>query len=164
MRACRVLRNAARTSTSRADPCSLANIIHRPASRSAHNHALHQHEPLSVLLRGTLSLLPRTLSTADGTLGLESPLFWSNLLERSFIELDSGSDQPLKATIAGESSYNHPFILEPHCLHVVCGFNKWAGSHSLITALLEDPFSSDPTYTDILRNRWKNAPSCVNIE
>lgn len=87
--------------------------------------ALHQPEQkrVSVLLQKTLSLLPRTLSTADGAAGPESSLFWSNILERSITELSSSSDQvPLKATIAGKQFCHrvvHPFIPDPHCLAFV---------------------------------------------
>ncbi|KAF9227352.1 hypothetical protein BS17DRAFT_775358 [Gyrodon lividus] len=99
------------------------------------------------LLQKTLSLLPRTLSTADGSVGPESSAFWSDILERASVELASGSIQaPSKATIA------------------VCGFDKWAGSNELVMGLLEDPFFTDPTCSDILRNRWKSNPSSVNIE
>jgi hypothetical protein len=55
------------------------------------------------LLHKTLSLVPRTLSTADGAVGPESSAFWSDILERASAELVSGSIQtPPKATIAGE--------------------------------------------------------------
>ncbi|KIK92140.1 hypothetical protein PAXRUDRAFT_147960 [Paxillus rubicundulus Ve08.2h10] len=99
------------------------------------------------LLHKTLSLVPRTLSTADGAVGPESSTFWSDILERAGAELVSGSIQtPPRATIA------------------VCGFDNWAGSNELVTGLLEDPFSTDSTYSDILRNRWNSNPSSVNIE
>ncbi|KAF8554204.1 hypothetical protein OG21DRAFT_1413072 [Imleria badia] len=144
MQACRVLRNSATTAWTGASITRLAR------SRTLANVAASESESrkhVSILLQKTASLLPRTLSTADSAVGPDSSAFWSDILETSITELSSGSNQvPLKATIA------------------VCGFDKWACSHDLVTALLEDPFTSDPTYSDILRNRWKNAPSCVTIE
>ncbi|KAG8213935.1 hypothetical protein J3R82DRAFT_10681 [Butyriboletus roseoflavus] len=167
MQACRVLRNSStltpRTGASITSlflPHTVPNHFSVPSVISDHGRhlaniaPLHQPEQslairkrVSILLQKTVSLLPRTLPTTDGAIGPESSLFWSNILERSIAELSSGSDQvSLKATVA------------------VCGFDKWACSHDLVTALLEDPFTSDPTYTEILRNRWQDAPSCVNIE
>lgn len=170
MQACRVRTGATITSLSlpHTTPTrfrSLANIaaLHQP------EQSLATRERVSILLQKTVSLLPRTLSTADGAIAPESSLFWSNLLERSITELSSGSDQvPLKATVAGKRLYDcvvRPFIPDSYCPpFVVCGFDKWAGSHDLVTALLEDPFTSDPTYSELLRNRWQDAPSCVNTE
>lgn len=160
MKACRVLRTTStRANTSLARSITLAHVAHP-------SHVGPTRKRVFLLLQKVVTLLPRTLSIADGAVGPESSLFWSNILERSTSELSSGSDPvPSKATITGEFFYDCLFILEfLWSLDIVCGFNKWAGSHELVTALLEDPFSSDPTYTDILRNRWKNAPSCVNIE
>ncbi|KAN0091143.1 hypothetical protein V8E55_004709 [Tylopilus felleus] len=159
MQACRVLRNPAANVTARVGTSTILARSRAGGSRTLANITAGEsqtlHEPelyasrkhVSVLLQKTASLLPQTLSTADSAVGPDSSLFWSNILERSITELSSGSEQvPLKATVA------------------VAGFDKWASSHDLVTALLEDPFTSDPTYSDILRNRWKNAPSCVNIE
>ncbi|KAG2121347.1 hypothetical protein BD769DRAFT_1008458 [Suillus cothurnatus] len=49
-------------------------------------------------------------------------------------------------------------------LFTVCGTDQWAGSHELITALLENPFTTDETYSDILRNRWKNQSPYLTID
>ncbi|KIJ67783.1 hypothetical protein HYDPIDRAFT_25255 [Hydnomerulius pinastri MD-312] len=105
-----------------------------------------RHQALTLLAK-TLSVLPRTLPTDEGAVGPESSAFWCDILDRAGVELGSGSVRaPAKATIT------------------VCGFDERAGSNELVTALLEDPFSVDPTYSDILRNRWSNDPSSVDIE
>lgn len=119
MQTCRVLRNS--LATVRTSPSinsfslphtflarSTSPAVDSDYGRTLANVAQAQvsHEPeqrVSLLLQKTVSLLPRTLSTADGALGPESALFWSNTLERFITELGSGSDQvPLKATITGE--------------------------------------------------------------
>lgn len=134
MQACRILRNPAATSRAGVsiNSCSLlARSRTSPLVHSDHGKTLASvaasepqalHEPelpatrkrVSILLQKTVSLLPRTLSTADSAVGPSSSHFWSNILERSITELYSGSDQvSLKATIAGErvSHYVvHPFI------------------------------------------------------
>ncbi|KAF8444609.1 hypothetical protein L210DRAFT_3758591 [Boletus edulis BED1] len=164
MQACRVLRTSPATARTGTSINPIRSRIRLPdhgralATEAANGfQTLQESEPsasrsrVSALLQKTVSLLPQTLSTADNAVGPDSSLFWSNILERSITELSSGSDQvPSKVSIAGKWFF--------------CGFDKWAGSHDLVTALLEDPFTSDATYSDILRNRWKNAPSRVNIE
>ena len=130
MQACRVLRNSAATSRTSASinalsipACSKTRppVHGRTLASVAASESQALHEPelsasrkrVSILLQRTVSLLPRTLSTA-GSAGPDSSLFWSNILERSITELNSGSDQaPLKATIAGKQSCDcavHPFI------------------------------------------------------
>ncbi|KAG2150986.1 hypothetical protein DEU56DRAFT_728457, partial [Suillus clintonianus] len=47
---------------------------------------------------------------------------------------------------------------------LVCGADQWAGSYELITALLENPFTTDEAYSDILRNRWKNQSAYLTID
>ena len=42
--------------------------------------------------------------------------------------------------------------------------DQWAGSHELVTALLENPFTSDKDYSDILWNRWKAQSTHLTIE
>ncbi|KAG0708366.1 hypothetical protein DFH29DRAFT_795122 [Suillus ampliporus] len=51
-----------------------------------------------------------------------------------------------------------------HEVPSVCGADQWAGSHELITALLENPFTTDEAYSDILRNRWKNQSAYLTID
>ncbi|KAH0827868.1 hypothetical protein J3R83DRAFT_3495 [Lanmaoa asiatica] len=183
MKACRVLRKSSASVNPFNRPFRFADSDHRRSLANvaaSESQAIHQPEQastrkrVSILLQKTLSLLPRTLCTAGDTLGPESSVFWSHILERSINELSPCSDQAsLMATIAGKRFCDcvvHPFIPDlllswfRSCFYVVCGFDKWACSRHLVTALLEDPFTSDPTYSEILRNRWKDAPSCVNIE
>ncbi|KIK31712.1 hypothetical protein CY34DRAFT_19644 [Suillus luteus UH-Slu-Lm8-n1] len=40
----------------------------------------------------------------------------------------------------------------------------WAGSHELITGLLEKLFTTDEVYSDILRNRCQNQSAYLTIE
>ncbi|KAG9316622.1 hypothetical protein JVU11DRAFT_2676 [Chiua virens] len=162
MQACRVLRNSVATPSVNTPARLPYTVFVRSKSFAVdydHGRSLTNVAPVgsnwqsptqartSELLQKAVSLLPRSLSTEDGAVGPDSSFFWSNVLERSIAELISGSDQvPSMASI------------------VVCGLDKWPCSQDLVTALLEDPFSSDPTYSDILRNRWKNTPSSVNIQ
>lgn len=140
MQACRILRNPAATPRAGVSisSCSLlARSRTSPLVRLDHGKTLASvaasesqalHEPelpatrkrVSLLLQKTVSLLPRTLSTAGNAVGPSSAHFWSNILERSITELGSGSDQvPLKATIAGKRVCHcvvHPFIPDYHRL------------------------------------------------
>ncbi|KAH7888692.1 hypothetical protein F5I97DRAFT_1854642 [Phlebopus sp. FC_14] len=100
-----------------------------------------------ILLQRTLSLLPQAFSTVRD--GEESNVssFWRQILEGASTEIHSSSmDTNTKARIS------------------VCGVDQWAGCREFVTALLEDPFASDPTYSDTLRNRWKSDPPSVVIE
>ena len=167
MQACRVLRHS--TATARTSASITHLVCHKTRrskrGRTVANAAASDEPSVSTLLQKTASLLPRTLSPADSAVGPDSSLFWCNILERSITELSSSSDQ-VPLTVAGKRVcdcvvYQFTIVLVSF---IVCGFNKWACSHDLVTALLEDPFTSDPTYSDILRNRWKDAPSRINIE
>ncbi|KAG1812400.1 uncharacterized protein BJ212DRAFT_447975 [Suillus subaureus] len=103
-----------------------------------------RHE-VSSLLHRILEFLPRALpgSTTDG--GIQSSQLWSELLS----EVDADLCSPLE--------------VHPSARVIVCGADQWAGSHELITALLENPFTTDDAYSDILRNRWKNQPAYLTI-
>ncbi|KAG2361438.1 hypothetical protein BDR07DRAFT_1358996 [Suillus spraguei] len=92
------------------------------------------------------AFLPRALpgSTTDG--GIQSSQLWSELLSEVDAELCSPSGVHQSARV------------------VVCGTDKWAGSYELITALLENPFTTDDAYSDILRNRWKNQSAYLTID
>lgn len=138
MQACRALRNPPATARTGASintfsllacskPCSPIHSDHgRTFANAAASEFQAVHEPelstnrkrVSILLQKTVSLLPRSLSVADSAVGPVSSLFWSNILERSITELDSGSDQvPLKATIAGKRFCDcavHPFISDSY--------------------------------------------------
>ncbi|KAG2153708.1 uncharacterized protein EDB93DRAFT_1134238 [Suillus bovinus] len=101
---------------------------------------------VSALLHRTSTFLPRALpgSTTDG--GIQSSQLWSELL--SEVEADLCS-------LPGA---------HPNARVVVCGADQWAGSYELITALLENLFTSDEAYSDILRNRWKNQSAYLTID
>lgn len=104
-----------------------------------------KHE-VSVLLHRISAFLPRALSgsTTDG--GIRSSQLWSELLS----EVDTDLCSPLEAHLSARV--------------VVCGADQWAGSYELITALLENPFTTDEAYSDILRNRWKNQSTYLTID
>ncbi|KAH7925514.1 hypothetical protein BV22DRAFT_1064712 [Leucogyrophana mollusca] len=104
-----------------------------------------RHQTLT-LLHKTASLLPRALPTTDGSDSIESSRFWEDVLTSAGSELSSRAAPDACLRIA------------------VCGVDEWSGSRDLITALLEDPFTSDETYSDIVRNRWKNHPHSIVIE
>ncbi|KAG1746291.1 hypothetical protein EDD22DRAFT_918270 [Suillus occidentalis] len=100
----------------------------------------------SALLHRISAFLPRALpgSTTDG--GIQSSQLWTELLS----EVDADLCSTLEA--------------HPSARVVVCGADQWAGSHELITALLENPFTTDEAYSDILRNRWKNQSAYLTID
>ncbi|KAG6335569.1 hypothetical protein ID866_3509 [Astraeus odoratus] len=99
---------------------------------------------LTLLLR-TAQLLSRSFPLTDSDHHFASPTLWRDLLESTKADLSTVGATP-KARIA------------------VCGIDEFAGARDLVTVLLENPFSSDPAYNDILRNRWKNHPSSIVIE
>ncbi|KAG1870352.1 hypothetical protein C8R48DRAFT_80680 [Suillus tomentosus] len=115
------------------------NSLGKRASSSKHE--------VSALLHRISAFLPRALpgsNTTDG--GIQSSQLWSELLS----EVDADLCSPLEAHTSARV--------------VVCGADQWAGSHELITALLENPFTTDEAYSDILRNRWKNQSAYLTIE
>lgn len=97
---------------------------------------------VQTLLSQTTKLLPQTaLAAEDGH--QHSPAFWLEILE---------------------SLGREPANVSAKARITVCGVDEFAGVKELVTTLLENPFSSDPTYSDILRNRWKNNPHSIIIE
>ncbi|KAI6002761.1 hypothetical protein EDD15DRAFT_2157387 [Pisolithus albus] len=98
------------------------------------------------LLRSTIDFLPRASQITAGQGQLKSLDFWRELLESAKAELSSG------LTAAS-----------PKARISVCGIGESSGAKELVTALLDDPFS-DPAYSDILRNRWKNRPNVIMVE
>ncbi|KAG1746124.1 hypothetical protein EDB19DRAFT_2023475 [Suillus lakei] len=107
-------------------------------------HDACKHE-VSALLHRISAFLPRALSgspTSDG--GICSSQLWSELLSEVDVNLSLNVNQSVHV--------------------VVCGADQWAGSHELITALLENPFTTDEAYSDILRNRWKNQSAYLTID
>ncbi|KAL4078386.1 hypothetical protein V8B97DRAFT_1865865 [Scleroderma yunnanense] len=95
------------------------------------------------LLAQTTQLLQQASLVTDYGQQHNSPTFWHEILESLDGELGTA---PAKARIA------------------VCGVDEFSGAKELVTALLENPFSSDPTYSNILRNRWKDHPNNIVIE
>ncbi|KAH7916562.1 hypothetical protein BJ138DRAFT_1139337 [Hygrophoropsis aurantiaca] len=98
-----------------------------------------QHQTLT-LLHKTASVLPRALPIGPKF------HFWNDVLADATSELSSAAGSDACARIA------------------VCGVDEWSGSRELVTALLEDPFTSDEAYSDIVRNRWKNHPESIVVE
>ncbi|KAF9459814.1 hypothetical protein BDZ94DRAFT_1171027 [Collybia nuda] len=96
------------------------------------------HETLTLLHR-MIKLLPRALpSTAQGNLSsfMESFEFWNAIMARACENLTLAGGRP--ARIA------------------VCGFGEFSGTQDLVTALLEEPLSSDQNQNEHIRNRWKD--------
>lgn len=115
------------------------NSLGKKASSSKHE--------VSALLHRISAFLPRALPGSNSTDGgIQSSQLWSELLS----EVDADLCSPLEAHTSARV--------------VVCGADQWAGSHELITALLENPFTTDEAYSDILRNRWKNQSAYLTIE
>ncbi|KAG2113952.1 uncharacterized protein F5147DRAFT_607921 [Suillus discolor] len=105
-----------------------------------------KHE-VSALLHRISAFLPRALPGSNTTDGrIQS----SQLLSKLLSEVDADLCSPPEARTSARV--------------VVCGADQWAGSHELITALLENPFTTDEAYSDILRNRWKNQSAYLTIE
>lgn len=112
--------------------------LEKKASSSKHD--------VSAMLHRISAFLPRALpgSTADG--GIQSSRLWSELLGEA------------------DADFCSPSEVHPSARVIVCGADQWAGSHELITALLENPFTTDEAYSDILRNRWKNQSTYLTID
>ncbi|KAG6920261.1 hypothetical protein DXG01_005030 [Tephrocybe rancida] len=88
----------------------------------------------------TTSLLPRALSSKDqGAVASESLDLWKEILAETYNDLASKNIRP--ARIA------------------VYGLDQWSGARELVTALLEEPLTSDQTLNERIRGRWKNHPS-----
>ncbi|KAI6021441.1 hypothetical protein BKA83DRAFT_4281960 [Pisolithus microcarpus] len=104
------------------------------------------HTRTLVLLRKTIDFLPRASQIIAGQGQLNSLDFWRELLESTKAELSSG-----------------PTAASPKARISVCGIGESSGAKELVTALLDDPFS-DPAYSDILRNRWKDRPNVIMVE
>lgn len=104
------------------------------------------HTRTLALLRKTIDFLPRASQIIAGQGQLNSLDFWRELLESTKAELSSG-----------------PTAASPKARISVCGIGESSGAKELVTALLDDPFS-DPAYSDILRNRWKDRPNVIMVE
>ncbi|OAX39122.1 hypothetical protein K503DRAFT_717128 [Rhizopogon vinicolor AM-OR11-026] len=103
---------------------------------------------VSALLHRISSFLPRALSASTNDSGIQSSQLWHELLS----DIDAALSSPSES-----DAYQSARV-------VVCGADQWAGSQELVTALLENPFTSDEDYSDILRNRWKNQSAYLTID
>lgn len=137
-----------RRRTRNASSCTRAYSSSVQASdNSLGKKAFSSKHEVSALLHRISAFLPRALpgsNTTDG--GIQSSQLWSELLSEVDADLCSLPEAHTSARV------------------VVCGADQWAGSHELITALLENPFTTDEAYSDILRNRWKNQSGYLTIE
>ncbi|GLB37659.1 hypothetical protein LshimejAT787_0407100 [Lyophyllum shimeji] len=103
-------------------------------SRSPGDPPLPRHEILT-LLHKTTSLLPRALPPKVQTrIPTESVEFWKDILSETYNDLLSKESRPAKIT--------------------VYGVDEWAGSQDLVTALLEEPLTSDELHNEEIRTRW----------
>ncbi|KAG2099121.1 hypothetical protein BD769DRAFT_1512126 [Suillus cothurnatus] len=118
----------------------------RTSNDSLGKRASSSKHEVSALLHKISAFLPRTLPGSTTDRGIQSSQLWSELLSEADADLCSPSEAHPSARV------------------VVCGTDQWAGSHELITALLENPFTTDETYSDILRNRWKNQSPYLTID
>ncbi|KAG1731473.1 uncharacterized protein EDB91DRAFT_1305688 [Suillus paluster] len=96
---------------------------------------------VSALLHRISAFLPRALSGTTNDGGIQSAQLWSELLS----EIDEDLSISRSSTVRSAR-------------------RRGTGSHELITALLENPFTTDEAYSDILRNRWKNQSAFLTIE
>ncbi|KAF8070676.1 hypothetical protein FPV67DRAFT_1413890 [Lyophyllum atratum] len=107
----------------------------RSLSQTSRDSALPRHEILT-LLHKTTSLLPRVLASKPQTeIAAESLEFWKDLLSRTYDDLLSKDPRPANIT--------------------VYGLDEWSGSQDLVTALLEEPLTSDESLNEQIRSRWK---------
>ncbi|RDB25154.1 hypothetical protein Hypma_007665 [Hypsizygus marmoreus] len=125
--------------------CSLSNWLHRglhsisrsckgSLCRATGQTGVPRHEILT-LLHKTTALLPHALaSRAQGKTTTESLEFWNNILSATFTDSSSISDRPVKVA--------------------VYGVDEWAEAQDLITALLEEPLTSDESENQRIRSRW----------
>ncbi|KAI6040304.1 hypothetical protein EDC04DRAFT_1532265 [Pisolithus marmoratus] len=110
------------------------------------NNVRANHTRTLVLLRKTISFLPRVSLGVESQGRLNSPAFWCDLLESTNATLSSG-----------------PTAASPTACISVCGIGEISGAQELVTAMLDDPFS-DPAHSAILRNRWENRPNIIMVE
>ncbi|KAF5380459.1 hypothetical protein D9615_004628 [Tricholomella constricta] len=104
-------------------------------SQLSGENPLPRHEILT-LLHKTTALLPRALAprTQAGTT-TDSLELWRDILSATYDDLLSKDPRP--ANIA------------------VYGIDQWSGAQDLITALLEEPLTSDVSLNEQIRTRWQ---------
>ncbi|TFK44342.1 hypothetical protein BDQ12DRAFT_672816 [Crucibulum laeve] len=95
------------------------------------------------LLHKTTTLLPRALPSSGSSRDVESLEFWNTILSQAYEDLTQTSEREARI--------------------VVYGVDEWAGAKDLVTALLEEPLSSDQARSDLLKNRWKDSRSKLTI-
>ncbi|KAF9452738.1 hypothetical protein P691DRAFT_783294 [Macrolepiota fuliginosa MF-IS2] len=80
---------------------------------------------------------------SDLTRTVEITEFWKDVLSDAFENLSTAAERPARV--------------------VVLGVDDWSGAEDLVTALLEEPLSSDQTQEDSLRDRWAKSGSSSSL-
>ncbi|KAJ8509068.1 hypothetical protein ONZ45_g8732 [Pleurotus djamor] len=104
------------------------------ATAAKHSPGVLSRGKLLTLIHKTERLLPRILPS-------EGP--WVSLLQSTYEDLDAQATSPAHV--------------------VVYGVDEWSGAQDLVTAFLEEPFGSDETQTNLIRNRWKDGWSRITL-
>lgn len=84
----------------------------------------------------------------------ETREFWRDILSDTFENLSTAAER--SARVVGKVRLFF-FYRNLTITDTVFGMDEWSGAEDLVTALLEEPLSSDQAQEDALRNRWKNA-------
>ncbi|KAF8894092.1 hypothetical protein BD779DRAFT_1505224 [Infundibulicybe gibba] len=109
------------------------------SSGQSHDVVDFRSKSLTLLHRIT-SFLPRVLpskNTLPSINAVDSFEFWDALLSHAYHRLSTPSAQPVRI--------------------VVYSLDRWSGAQDIVTALLEQPLSSDPSQNKSVRNRWKSS-------
>ncbi|KAG6831831.1 hypothetical protein H0H87_003750 [Tephrocybe sp. NHM501043] len=112
--------------------CFTSRSLSNPASKTP----AERHEILT-LLHKTTSLLPRALpSKEQAVIAPESLDFWKEILTETYNGYVSKKIKPVHIA--------------------VYGVDQWSGARELVTALLEEPLTSDQSLNERIRDRWQN--------
>ncbi|KAJ8696374.1 hypothetical protein PTI98_006248 [Pleurotus ostreatus] len=114
--------------------CRACNNADKTASKLTTKAFLPRREILT-LLHKTDNFLPRVLL---------SPNPWTASLHNVYQDLNSQSNSPARV--------------------VVYGMDEWSGAQDLVTALLEEPFSSDSFQSEYVRGRWRTDERSITLD
>lgn len=108
--------------------------------------ATTKHEALTLqhktenLLEPVFKVAERPSNTGSSVAAVS---LWRDVLSDTFENLSTGAERPARV--------------------VVYSMDEWSGADDLVTALLDEPLSSDQTQENVLRTRWQNAGSKTGL-
>ncbi|KAG5734466.1 hypothetical protein E4T56_gene20065 [Termitomyces sp. T112] len=119
-------------------------FIYRSLSHATNSKTLPQRHEILTLLHKTTSLLPRALPPEEQAANsTESPKLWKEILSKTYTDLVSKEIPPVHIT--------------------VYGLDQWSGAQDLVTALLEEPLTSDQSLNERIRSRWGTHPGQTTL-